>query len=62
MIDTPWLLLHTGQEVTFGEYLIRVLVYLVAFAAVAGLTYWLSGLVDAGRARFGSAPGNEGER
>lgn len=47
-----FVVLHGGSAVTFGEYLVRVGVYLLAFAGIGVVTVWLFGVVGGLRARL----------
>lgn len=39
-LSTAFVVLHTGQSVTLGEYLFRVLLHLAAFACTGGTLFW----------------------
>ncbi len=40
MISVSFVILHTEQTVTLGEYLFRVLVYLFAFTGIGVAIFW----------------------
>lgn len=40
LISILVVVLHTGEAVTLAEYLLRVLVYLLAFAGIGVAVFW----------------------